>query len=67
VNHTTHGLRLCVASEIAPNSGIDIAINADEIPFPSATMVLEACRSDTSHTAKYNVAMFIEKIVFAKS
>jgi hypothetical protein len=52
VNQTTQGFRRCVASDIAPNSGIETAIKADEIPLPRATIVFDAPRSDTSHTAK---------------
>ena len=52
---------------MAPNTGIEKAIKADEIPLSSATIVFDAWRSETNQTAKYNVAIFIEKIVFAKS
>jgi hypothetical protein len=52
---------------MAPNTGIEKAIKADEIPLPKATIVFDAWRSETNQTAKYNVAIFIEKIVFAKS
>jgi hypothetical protein len=41
--------------------------NAEAIPFPNATAVFEACRSETSHTAKYRVATFMENTVVAKS
>jgi hypothetical protein len=67
VNHTTYDLCLWVATEIAPNNGIDTTTSADEMLLPSATIVFDACRSETSHTAKYSVAMFMEKMVFAKS
>src|SRR5512143_529749 len=64
VNQTTHGFRRRVASEIAPSTGIDTATRSEEIPLPTATGVFfPTPRSDTSQTAKYNVAMFIEKIV----
>jgi hypothetical protein len=39
----------------------------DATPLPTATSVFEPCRSDTSHTAKYSDAIFIENIVFANS
>src|SRR5665213_3278620 len=67
VNPTTHGFRRLVTSDIAPSTGIEIMTRIDAIPFPSATSVLEPRRSETIHTAKYSVAIFIEKIVFAKS
>jgi hypothetical protein len=67
VNPITHGFRRCVMSDSVPNTGIDNMTSAEEIPFPNAMAVLEACKSDTSHTAKYNVATFMEKTVVAKS
>jgi hypothetical protein len=39
----------------------------DEMPLPTAYTVFEAWRSAMSQTEKYNVATFIEKMVFAKS
>ena len=67
VNPTTHGFRRCVASEIAPKTGIETTTRAEAIPFTNAYYVLECPRSATSHAAKYSVAMFIENTVFAKS
>jgi hypothetical protein len=67
VNQTTHGLRTCRASEIAPNKGIDSTTRREEMLLATAAIVFEAPTSFTSHTAKNNVAMFMEKIVFEKS
>jgi hypothetical protein len=39
----------------------------DETPLPIAYTVFDACRSAINQTEKYNVATFIEKMVFAKS
>jgi hypothetical protein len=36
VKVTTHGFRLCVASEIAPKTGIETTTSADAIPFTVA-------------------------------
>src|SRR5687768_2626817 len=67
VNHTTHGLRLRRASETAPSSGTDAAMSSEEIDAAHMVALLEAPRSTTSHDAKYNDAMFIDQMVFAKS
>jgi hypothetical protein len=67
VNQTTHGFRRRRASEIAPSKGTDNTTRNDEIPFPNAYTVFDACKSAINHTEKYSVATFIEKIVFAKS
>src|SRR5437588_5234367 len=67
VNHTTHGLRRCVASEIAPKTGIETTTIAEAIPLTVAYRVLLCPRSATNHAEKYSVAMFIENTVFAKS
>jgi hypothetical protein len=67
VKPTTHGLRRCVASEIAPNKGIDSTTRSDEMLLATAAIVFDAPTSFTSHTAKNSVAMFIEKIVLEKS
>src|SRR5881296_595212 len=67
VNPTTHHLRRRCASEMAPNTGIDSTTMTLATALATANVVLEAPRSSTSQTVKYNVATFIEKIVFAKS
>src|SRR5829696_4031168 len=67
VNPITHGFRRPDTSEIAPNTGIDKATSADATAFAIPTIVFVAPRSVTNHTVKYNVAMFIEKMVLAKS
>ena len=67
VKPTTHGFRRCVASEIAPNNGMDRTTSTEETLLAIAAIVFEAPTSLTSHTAKKSVAMFIEKMVFEKS
>ena len=67
MNPTTHGLRRRRESESAPSTGIDSATSSDATPLATAFVVFDTPRSLTSHTAKYRLAMFIEKIVFAKS
>src|SRR5688572_9979182 len=67
VNPTTHDFLRCVASEIAPNKGIDSTINSEEMLLATAATVFDEPRSFTSQTPKKSVTMFIEKIVFEKS
>ncbi len=67
MNPTTHGLRRRRASESAPRKGIEITTSTDAIALAPATVMFDAPRSLTSHTAKYSEATFIEKIVFEKS
>ena len=67
MNPTTHGLRRRRASETAPSTGTDNDERMDEMPFPTAYTVFDACRSAINQTEKYSVATFIEKMVFAKS
>src|SRR6188472_3035206 len=67
VKPTTHRLRVPRASEIAPSTGTLSTTSTAAIPLATAYSVLDAPRSATSHTEKYSVATFIEKMVFAKS
>src|SRR5919201_1063142 len=67
VNPTTQRLRRRRASEIAPRKGIETTTSALANALADAYSVFDEPRSLTSHTAKYSVAMFIEKMVFAKS
>ena len=67
VKPTTHGLRLCVASEIAPKTGIEMTTSSEDMLLATAAMVFDAPTSSMSHTAKNSVAMFIEKMVLEKS
>jgi hypothetical protein len=67
VNPTTHHFRRRRASEIAPSTGIEMTTIALAIALATAKTVFDEPRSFTSHTPKYIVAMFMEKIVFAKS
>ena len=52
---------------MAPSSGTDSTTSTDASAEAMASRVLDWCRSSTNHTAKYSVATFMEKIVFAKS
>src|SRR5581483_10007495 len=67
VKPTTHGFLRRRESESAPKNGIEITTRIDATAFATALVVFDAPRSLTSHTVKYNDAMFIEKMVFAKS
>src|SRR5678816_503003 len=67
VKPTTQGFRRRRTSEIAPRNGIDTTTSADAIAAAAASIVFDTPRSLTSHTVKYSVATFIEKIVFEKS
>ena len=67
VKPMTHGLRTCRASEMAPSSGTDSTTSTEASADAMASRVLDWWRSSTNHTAKYSVATFMEKIVFAKS
>src|SRR5215203_2379142 len=67
VKPTTHGLRRLRASDTAPSTGTDNTTRMDEMPLPTAYTVFEALRSAINQTEKYNVATFMEKMVFAKS
>src|SRR5262245_9184025 len=67
VNPTTQALRRLRPSDNAPSTGIESNTSAEAIALAVASIVLETPRSVTSHTAKYNVAMFMEKMVLAKS
>ena len=52
VNPTTHGLRRRRASDTAPSTGTDNTTRMDEMPFPTAYTVFDACRSAISQTEK---------------
>src|SRR6476469_10002171 len=67
VNPITQGFRLRRESDSAPRKGIERKTSTDATAFANASIVFETPRSLTSHTAKYSVATFIEKMVFAKS
>src|SRR3954469_10522242 len=67
VNPTTHGLRRRLTSDNPPKNGTDPPPSADAIALAVASIVFETPRSLTSHTVKYRVATFIEKIVLEKS
>src|SRR6185503_8617244 len=67
VKPTTHGLRRRRTSDSAPRNGIATTTNKDATAPAAASSVLDTPKSSTSHTVKYNVAMFIEKMVLEKS
>ena len=52
---------------MAPKNGIETTTITDAIPFIVAINVSERWRSETIHTEKNSVVMFIENTVFANS
>src|SRR3954451_17764244 len=67
VNHTTHGLRRRVASEMAPSNGTEIAMMIDEIDVAQEYAALDAPRSTTNQVARYSDTTFIDQMVLEKS
>src|SRR4029078_3190301 len=52
VNPTTQGFRPRRASDTAPTTGTDSTTRMDEIPFPTAYTVFDACKSAINQTEK---------------
>src|SRR6185437_9866336 len=67
VNPTTHDFLRRRASDNAPSTGIVTMTRSEPTELAAAYIVFDAPRSPTSHTEKYSVATFIEKIVLEKS
>src|SRR5438046_1821284 len=67
VNPTTHDFRRRLASEIAPRIGNARRTRVLAMALATPYAMFDVPRSHTSQTAKYSVATFMEKIVFAKS